>query len=117
MNKIYLSGIIADPPTQRSQEDAPKHVVFPLCVSHRTKQGMVKRELYNVQTWNGVAEWAHGNLKQGQRVMLQGYLTQRRVAHPGGFAHIEVDVTAEEFFAASLPRSSRAAPSEQNTAS
>ena len=103
MNKIYLSGIVADPPMWISQENV-KHVTFPLCVSHKTRQGLVKRELYNIQTWNGVAEWAHDNLKQGQRVMLQGYLTQRGVRQGDGGARIVVEVTAEEMFPASMPR-------------
>ena len=100
MNKIYLSGIVAEPLMWHTRETAPKHAAFPLCVSHKTKQGLMKRELYSIQTWNGVAEWARDNLKQGQRVMLQGYLTQRRITQPDGKIRIEAEVTAEEFFPA-----------------
>jgi len=117
MNKVYLSGIIADPPMWLFEADAPKHVTFPLCVSHKTKQGLVKRELYNVQAWNGVAEWARTNLRQGQRIMLQGYLTQRKAARPDGSSHIEVEVTAEEFFATMATRTSHITFNEQSAAS
>ncbi len=101
-----MTGIIADPPVGRNQENENglAHVSFPLCVSHKTKQGLVKRELYNVQAWNDVAQWARANLRQGQRVMLQGYLTQRSVRQADGGTRQVVEVTAEEFFPASLPR-------------
>lgn len=104
MNRIYISGIVADPPCSFSEGDAPKHIFFPLCVTHRTRQGVTKRELYTVRAWNGVAEWARANLKQGQRVMVQGYLTQRYTARMNGAEHAVVEVTAEEFFAAALPQ-------------
>jgi single-stranded DNA-binding protein len=104
VNKVYLTGIIADPPMGNPQENGSAHVSFPLCVSHKTKQGLVKRELYNVQAWNGVAQWARANLRQGQRVMLQGYLTQHSVKQADGSTRQVVEVTAEEFFPASLPR-------------
>ncbi len=104
MNKVYLTGTVADPPLGRTQENGLAHVSFPLCVSHKTKQGLVKRELYNVQAWNGVAQWARANLRQGQRVMLQGYLTQHSVRQADGGTRQVVEVTAEEFFPASLPR-------------
>lgn len=101
MNKIYLSGIVADPPVQFSEEGTPCHISFPLCVSHKNKQGIVKRELYTIQAWNGVAEWAQANLRQGQRTMMQGYLTQRIISSAEEHGRIIVEVTAEEFFAAS----------------
>lgn len=104
MNKIYLTGTVADPPCAYAAGDVPKHTVFPLCVTHRTKQGVIKREHYTIRAWNGVAEWARAHLKQGQRVMVQGYLTQRHAAQADGTAQIAVEVTAEEFFAAPLPR-------------
>lgn len=104
MNRIYLSGIVADPPVQYAINDRAMRVVFPLCVSHRTKQGLVKREVYTVQAWNKVGEWAHGNLRQGQRVMVQGYLTQHGATKQDGSKALEIEITAEEFFPAGMPQ-------------
>lgn len=112
MNKIYLSGIVADPPIRYSESEAPLHVSFPLCVSHKTKQGLVKRELYVIQAWNGVADWAQTHLQQGQRVMVQGYLTQHNTTQPDGSTVTRVEVTAEEFFAAPSVRAKREAQNE-----
>lgn len=98
MNKVFLSGTIAETPTSLSREDVVKHVRFPLSVRHKTKHGTVKRELYTVHAWNGVAEWAQAFLRQGQRVMIQGYLTQHGVAQADGSMRMLAEVTAEEFF-------------------
>ncbi len=103
MNKVYLSGIIADPPMQSVKGDGSCHVSLTLCVSHKTKLGQIRRELYSVQAWRGVAEWATRHLQQGQRVMLQGYLTQRCAPSPSGGMQSEVEVTAEEFFPVPVP--------------
>jgi single-stranded DNA-binding protein len=98
MNKIYLSGIVAEPPVRGTREGAPEHVRFNLWVSHRTRQGVSKRELYAVNGWNGVAAWAAAHLRQGQRVMVQGYLTQHRIALPGDGVATVNEITAEELF-------------------
>lgn len=98
MNKIYLSGIVAEPPVRGIQEGALEHACFGLWVSHRTRQGISKREFYPVHGWNGVAAWAAAHLRQGQRVMVQGYLTQRRVALQGGGMVTVNEITAEELF-------------------
>lgn len=102
MNKIYLSGIVAEPPVRYTRESSPEHICFHLCVSHRTRQGVVKRELYPVHAWNGVATWAIGQLRQGQRVLVQGYLTQQTVTGSDGRGMTLCEVTAEEFFPAAI---------------
>ena len=68
----------------------------------------MKRELYPIHAWNGMANWVHGNLRQGQRVMVQGYLTQRTVIMPGEGRVTVSEVTAEEFFPASGDVTARA---------
>lgn len=101
MNKVFLSGIIADSPVLVSKpEDANPHMVMTLCVSHKTTQGLVKRELYTANAWNKTALWAHENLKQGIRVVIKGYLSQRPLKESAAFPSIEV--TVEEFFAQTL---------------
>ena len=96
MNQVYLSGIISDPPVMiNSTSDIP-HAVFQLCVSHKTSKGEWKRELYTVNSWNTAAMWVKENLKQGQRVALLGYLTQRMLKTGDG-VFICVEVTSQEF--------------------
>ncbi len=101
MNKVYLSGIVAEAPTCHTRDGSPEHMSFPLCVTHWTKQGVIKREQYPVHAWNGVATWVREHMRQGQRVLVQGYLTQRNITSPEGGNAALNEVTAEEFFAVS----------------
>ena len=97
MNQVYLSGIVADPPVRAGKaEDEVVHAVFQLCVSHKTSKGEWRRELYTVNSWNAAAEWVLHHLKQGQRVALLGYLTQRML-RTGDGVFICVEVTSQEF--------------------
>lgn len=97
MNQVYLSGIVADPPIRIGKaEESIAHAVFQLCVSHKTSKGEWRRELYTVNSWNTAAQWVLQNLKQGQRVALLGYLTQRTLRTGDGM-FVAVEVTSQEF--------------------
>lgn len=93
MNKVYISGTIADVPLFNQPEDGAAHLAFQISVRHRTTKGAVKRELYRVNAWNHAALWGRANLRLGQNLAVQGYLTQR-IAETG---IVCVEVTAEEF--------------------
>ncbi len=114
MNKVYLSGTIADPPMLTGGEGGPSHSVFQLCVSHKTAKGEIRRELYAVNAWNGAAQWVATNLKQGQKIALQGYLTQKAVRTAEGTFQA-VEVTSQEFLpmASGLFRAPAPLPQEE----
>ncbi len=99
MNKVYLSGVIVENPTLITTEQGATHLVLNLSVSHRNKAG-IKSELYRVNAWNNAAIWGNTNLRRGQHIMVQGYLSQRPARGEGETA-FDVDVTAEEFFTGS----------------
>lgn len=108
MNQVYLSGIVADPPARVGKaEDGVSHAVFQLCVSHKTGKGEWRRELYTVNSWNAAAQWVLLNLKQGQRVALLGYLTQRML-RTGEGVFVSVEVTSQEFLPMETKMRSRA---------
>jgi single-stranded DNA-binding protein len=97
MNQVYLSGIVSDPPVRVGKaEDGIAHAIFQLCVSHKTSKGEWRRELYTVNSWNAAAQWVLQNLKQGQKVALLGYLTQRMLKTGDG-VFVCVEVTSQEF--------------------
>ena len=77
INKVYLSGTVAGRIDEISQAGQAKHVVFDLCVPHKTRDGIEKRELYRINAWNGCAKFCAGSLAPGMQVALQGYLSQR----------------------------------------
>jgi single-stranded DNA-binding protein len=110
MNQVYLSGIVSDPPIRAGKvEDGIVHAVFQLCVSHKTSKGEWRRELYTVNSWNAAAQWVLQNLKQGQRVALLGYLTQRML-RTGDGVFVLVEVTSQEFLPMEAKAQNRAYP-------
>ncbi len=109
MNKVYLSGVIVENPALVTTEQGATHLILNLSVSHRNKAG-IKSELYRVNAWNNAAIWGNANLRRGQQIMVQGYLTQRP-ARGEGEGTFDVDVTAEEFF----PGSRAAVQTEKET--
>lgn len=96
MNQVYLSGIVSDPPIRIGKAEDIAHAVFQLCVSHKTSKGEWRRELYTINSWNTAAQWVLQNLRQGQRVALLGYLTQRTL-RTGDGVFVSVEVTSQEF--------------------
>ena len=115
MNKVYLSGFVAETPILIGTQDNPAHAVFRLNVSHKNAKGEWRRELYSINSWNAAAQWVIANLKQGQKVALVGYLTQRTVRN-GDSATVLVEVTSQEFLplAERPPRDNR--PMQPNPA-
>ena len=109
MNKVYLSGIVADAPIQIGAPENPTHAIFRLAVSHKDSKGEWRRELYKINSWNTAAQWVLDNLKQGQRVALVGYLTQRTVKS-GESTSIAVEVTSQEFMPLADKRRDSASP-------
>lgn len=96
MNQVYLSGIVAAPPIRVGKMEDVFHAVFQLCVSHKTSKGEWRREQYTINSWNTAAQWVLQNLRQGQRVALLGYLTQRTL-RTGDEVFVAVEVTSQEF--------------------
>lgn len=93
MNKVFVSGIIAGEPALYSSENGMAHLIFPLSVRHRTMNGMIRQELYTINAWNNPAIWGKENLRVGNLITVQGYLTQ----HSRENGVLMTEVTAEEF--------------------
>ena len=92
MNKVYVLGTVGSEPRLVQKEGSPEHLVFTLKVSHRSKAGG-KQEYYPINAWNQAAQWGARQLRQGQQVLVDGYLTQQ--ARPEG---VQVQVTASRFY-------------------
>ena len=93
MNKVFVSGIIAGEPALHSSENGMAHLIFPLSVRHRTMNGMMRQEIYTINAWNNPAIWGKENLRVGNLITVQGYLTQ----HSRENGVLMTEVTAEEF--------------------
>ena len=68
MNKVFISGVVAEVPALRMEQGETPHLVLNLSVRHRTKDGEVRKELYRVSAWHSAAKWGADNLTRGQLV-------------------------------------------------
>ena len=96
MNKVFLSGTVAETPVLQEHDGGKKQLTFALIVSHRTQAGEVRHERYQINVWNSAAIWAHARLRAGMHVGLQGYLTQK-ILHGSGICVTATEVTVEQF--------------------
>ena len=104
MNKVYISGTIVQDlrRVDRKVDGQAPHILFPLAVTHKTRGGEIRKEIYSISAWNGSALWAETNLIKGQRVMIQGYLAQKQLElalADGTTSRISlIEVAVDEFF-------------------
>lgn len=92
MNKVFLSGIVAEEPKLKPSDGTFKHADLVISIRHKTVDGSTKKELYPIHCWNGLAEWTMQNIARGQLVTVEGYLTRRT----------GVEVTAREIVAGEM---------------
>lgn len=91
MNRVFIAGIVVGQPAFRDREK--RHLIFRICLCHRAAKRIVKREIYTVNAWHSTATWGARNLKQGQYIAIEGYLTQRHLEN----GETLVEITAVEF--------------------
>lgn len=95
MNKVFVSGVVKSIPGMKWETNKAPHVLFQLDICHKNRSGKIVHEKYTVNVWNDAAVWANENLKQGQPIIIQGYLTQRSV-NIGASEVIFAEITAEK---------------------
>lgn len=103
MNKVFLSGMIAEKSELRMEPGEIPHLILRLNVRHKAKNGELRSEIYRVSAWHNAARWGAENLHRGQIIGIQGYLAQRRVS-AGTILATETEIAVDEFLAgAALP--------------
>lgn len=100
MNKVYISGKIVQQPLLQMESEIP-HLVMSVRVAHKKRNGERRSEDYRVNAWNRIAKWGKENLKHGQIIALQGYLTQNASNNHA------TEITVEEFLPLRLENSHR----------
>lgn len=96
MNKVFISGKIADQPELRTESGEVPHLVLNLSVRHRTRAGEARSEIYRVSAWHNAAKWGAENLNKGQIIGVQGYLTQRPI-HADRMTAVVTEIAVDEF--------------------
>ena len=94
MNKVLMEGKVFGQPLFRMEPGEIPHLIFRVCVRHRTRAGEIRSECYRVSAWHDAALWARERLFRGQRVCVTGYPAQRAVLR-GGETLREVEIAAE----------------------
>ena len=97
MNKVFLSGVIANDPSYTCSENGIERFSFQLCIKHRTQSGIIHKEYYPINAWNETAKWAKANLRRGSYIGLQGYLTQKNKKSADGSNLAITNIAVDEF--------------------
>lgn len=97
MNKVFISGMIAEKSELRMEPGDIPHLILHLSVRHKVKNGELRSEIYRISAWHNTAKWGAANLNQGQVIGVQGYLTQRSV-RADGVTVAATEIAVDEFF-------------------
>lgn len=111
MNEVYISGFVSGNPVLRMERENAPHLFFYVDIQHKTRSGRNHHEMYAVNAWHNVALRGHEKLKNGQHVMLRGYLTQRPV-RAGDLSYMLTELTVKDF--ASSDRSQTSEAKQEN---
>ena len=70
-------------------------------VTHKKRNGERRYEDFRINAWHRVAQWGSNNLKEGQSVAVQGYLTQNASNNH------DIEISAEEFILMGFTKTDR----------
>jgi single-strand DNA-binding protein len=98
MNKILLIGRLGRDPDARYTNNGTAVTTFSLAVSrkYKTATGETKEETewFTIITWRNLAEICNQYLKKGQKVFIEGRLTQRKYTDREGIQRTAIEVIA-----------------------
>lgn len=100
MNKILLIGNLGKDPDMNYTKEGVPNTKFTLAVNHYTKSSTGEREesteWFNVVAWRNLAEICAQYLRKGQKVYIEGRLTQRKYTDREGVQRLFVEVEARD---------------------
>lgn len=112
MNEVYISGFVSGNPVLKMEKENVPHLLFYVDIQHKTKNGRIHHEMYTVNAWHNVALRASEKLRNGQYVMLRGYLTQRPV-RAGDMSYMLTELTVKDFVSSHQLHIKTDVPAEQ----
>ena len=111
MNDAYVSGYVSGNPVLKTERGNIPHLLFYVDIQHKSKSGKIHHEMYTANVWHNAALRASEKLRNGQYVMLHGYLTQRPV-RADDMAYMLTELTVKDFIS-SHQVNSKAEPSAE----
>lgn len=92
MNQVYLSGRMG-PIVIESKENEILHVTSVLTVTHTTASGVTKKEEFPISAWRGTGKQLLEQARNGCHLMLQGYLSWKKMSDQSD----QLEITVKEF--------------------
>ena len=101
LNKIMLIGNLGKDPDMTYTQDGTAVTKFSLAVTRRyTKPGTGEKqeetEWFNIVAWRQLAETCYKYLHKGNKVYIEGRLTQRKYTDKEGIQRTAVDVIVND---------------------
>ena len=100
MNKIMLIGNLGRDPEMNYTPGGTAITKFSLAVNRTTKSATGEREVetewFNIVAWRQLAETCNHYLKKGQKVFIEGRLTQRKYTDKNGVERLAIEVIAND---------------------
>jgi|SRR5579864_5390890 len=100
LNKIMLIGNLGRDPELQVTSDGTPLTKFSLAVSRSYKSSTGERkeetEWFNIVAWRQLAETCEKYLHKGQKVYIEGRITQRKYTDRDGIQRTAVDVIASD---------------------
>ena len=100
MNKIMLIGNLGRDPEMNYTPGGTAVTKFSLAVNRITKSATGERqeetEWFNIVAWRQLAETCNHYLKKGQKVFIEGRLTQRKYTDKNGVERLAIEVIAND---------------------
>ena len=116
MNKIMLIGNLGRDPEMNYTASGVAVTRFSLAVNRvsKTAEGekQVETEWFNITAWRQLAETCNNYLRKGQKVFIEGRLTQRKYTDKNNVERVSIDVIASDMEMLT-PKSQSAAPSSE----
>jgi single-strand DNA-binding protein len=120
LNKIMLIGNLGRDPEMNYTQNGTALTKFSLAVSrsYKTNAGEKRDETewFNIVAWEKLAETCNQYLHKGDKVYIEGRLTQRKYTDREGVSRVAIDVIASQMEMLS-PKSQSAGSSEPFLAS
>lgn len=100
LNQIMLIGNLGKDPDMTYVQDGTAVAKFSLAVPRRYTKGNGEKteetEWFNIVAWRQLAETCYKYLHKGNKVYIEGRLTQRKYTDREGIQRTAVDVIANE---------------------
>ncbi len=100
MNKIMLIGNLGRDPEMSYTESGIAVTKFSLAVNRITRSSAGERQTetdwFNIVAWRQLAETCNTYLKKGQKVYVEGRLSQRKYTDKNGVERTAVEVTISD---------------------